>query len=82
MADRIRAGRPTAAPDAPDRIAALLADARGRGVTVVHVHHDDPNPDSPFRKGAPAAAPTSVRALSRQNRCGPPVKTPSGRPVM
>lgn len=57
MADRIRAGRPTATPDAPDRIAALLADARCRGVTVVHVHHDDPNPDSPFRKGEPAAAP-------------------------
>ena len=31
MADRIRAGRPTATPDAPDRIAALLAQARARG---------------------------------------------------
>lgn len=57
MADRIRAGRPTATPDAPNQIAVLLADARGRGVTVVHVHHDDPNQDSPFRKGQPAAAP-------------------------
>jgi len=56
MADRIRAGRPTAVPDAPDRIAALLADARGRGLPVIHVHHDDPDPASPFRKGEPAGA--------------------------
>jgi nicotinamidase-related amidase len=57
MADRIRAGRPTATPDAPDRIAELLAQARGRGLPVIHVLHDDPHPDSPFRKGEPGAAP-------------------------
>lgn len=57
MADRIRAGRPVAVPDAPDRIARLLADARSRGIPVIHVHHDDLDPDSPFRKGEPAAAP-------------------------
>jgi nicotinamidase-related amidase len=57
MADRIRAGRPMAVTDAPDRIARLLADARQRGLTVVHVLHDDPHPDSPFRKGLPGAAP-------------------------
>ncbi len=55
MADRIRAGRPVATPDAPERIATLLADARGRGLPVIHVHHDDPDPASPFRKGEPAA---------------------------
>lgn len=56
MADRIRAGRETATPDAPDRIAALLAHARDRGMPVIHVLHDDPHPDSPFRKGEPGAA--------------------------
>lgn len=57
MADRIRAGRLPVNPDAPDRIAALLADARGRGLPVIHVHHDDPDSASPFRKGEPGAAP-------------------------
>lgn len=57
MADRIRAGRQTATPDAPDRIAVLLARARDRGMPVLHVHHDDPNPESPFRKGRPGGAP-------------------------
>lgn len=62
MADRIRAGRPTAIPAAPDRIADLLADARARGVPVLHVHHDDPDPASPFRKGQPAGAPMTCAA--------------------
>ncbi len=57
MADRIRAGRPTATPDAPDRIAVLLADARASGTPVIHVLHDDPDPASPFRKGQSGAAP-------------------------
>jgi nicotinamidase-related amidase len=57
MADRIRAGRVPVNPDAPDRIATLLAGARGQGVPVIHVHHDDPDPASPFRKGQPAGAP-------------------------
>lgn len=57
MADRIRAGRPTATPDAPERIAALLSDARTTGTPVLHVLHDDPNPASPFRKGQPGAEP-------------------------
>lgn len=57
MADRIRSGRPTATPDAPGRIAVLLAQARESGTPVIHVLHDDPHPDSPFRKGLPGAAP-------------------------
>jgi nicotinamidase-related amidase len=57
MADRIRAGRVPVNPDAPGQIAALLADARGKGLPVIHVHHDDPDPASPFRKGEPGAAP-------------------------
>ncbi|WP_180996054.1 isochorismatase family protein [Tabrizicola aquatica] len=59
MADRIRSGRPTATPDAPARIAALLAAARATGTPVIHVLHDDPHPDSPFRKGEPGAEPMS-----------------------
>lgn len=57
MADRIRAGRPTATPDAPERIAALLSRARATGTPVIHVLHDDPHPASPFRKGEPGAEP-------------------------
>jgi nicotinamidase-related amidase len=57
MADRIRAGRPTATPDAPARIAALLAQARAVGLPVIHVLHDDHHPESPFRKGHPDAEP-------------------------
>jgi nicotinamidase-related amidase len=57
MADRIRDGRQTATPDAPGRIAALLAQARARGLPVIHVHHDDSHPQSPFRKGLPGAEP-------------------------
>lgn len=57
MADRIRAGRPTATPDAPGRIAALLSALRASGCPVIHVLHDDPHPESPFRKGEPGAEP-------------------------
>jgi nicotinamidase-related amidase len=57
MANRIRAGRPTATPDAPDRIATLLSQARAAGLPVIHVLHDDAHPDSPFRKGHPGAEP-------------------------
>ncbi|RYI34302.1 MAG: isochorismatase family protein [Acetobacteraceae bacterium] len=62
VADRIRAGRPTATPDAPDRMAALLAQARAQGLPMIHVHHDDPHPDSPFRRGEPGAAPMPCAA--------------------
>lgn len=57
MADRIRAGRTLAVPEAPERIAALLEQTRASGVPVIHVHHDDPDPASPFRKGLPGGAP-------------------------
>lgn len=56
MADRIRSGRQPANPDAPDRIAVLLSQARTAGVPVIHVHHDDADPASPFRKGQPGGA--------------------------
>jgi nicotinamidase-related amidase len=57
MASRISSGRALVRPEAPERIATLLADARQRGVPVIHVHHDDPDPASPFRKDQPGGAP-------------------------
>jgi nicotinamidase-related amidase len=62
MAQRIRAGRAPVNPDAPDQLAALLADARRRGAPVIHVHHDDADPASPFRKGEPGAQPMPCAA--------------------
>lgn len=57
MADRIASGRPRTNPDAGDKVAALLALFRARGLPVVHVHHDDEDPASPFRRGHPGGAP-------------------------
>lgn len=62
MADRIREGRPTATPDAPDRIAALLSRSRTAGTPVIHVLHDHPGDESPFRKGHPGGEPMSCAA--------------------
>lgn len=55
MAHRIAAGRALAEPEAEARVADLLALFRARGAPVVHVHHDDPDPASPFRRGSAAA---------------------------
>ncbi len=52
MAERTAAGRPRANPHAEAHVAALAALFRVRGLPVVHVHHDDADPASPFRPGA------------------------------
>ncbi|MDP3264341.1 MAG: isochorismatase family protein [Tabrizicola sp.] len=62
MADRIAAGRAPVNPAAMDRMAALLASARARGMSVIHVHHDEPDAGSPFRKGLPGAEPMACAA--------------------
>ncbi|MCX7889840.1 MAG: isochorismatase family protein [Rhodobacteraceae bacterium] len=62
MADRIRAGREVAVPDAPRRMAELLWLFRERDLPVVHVLHDDPDPASPFRRGEPGGAPMAETA--------------------
>lgn len=62
MADRIAAGRPVAVPDAGVQVAALLALFRARGLPVVHVHHHDAHPDSPFRRDAPGGQPMPCAA--------------------
>lgn len=51
MAVRTAAGRPRANANAETNVATLLALFRSKGLPVVHVHHDDPDPASPFRRG-------------------------------
>lgn len=55
MADRIASGRPIANAGAEDRVAALIALFRARGLPVVHVHHDEPG--TPFARGLPSGEP-------------------------
>ncbi|NJM84126.1 MAG: isochorismatase family protein, partial [Tabrizicola sp.] len=55
MAHRIAEGRLPVSAEAEATIARCLAWARGAGVPVIHVHHDDPDPASPFGKGRPGA---------------------------
>lgn len=55
MAERIASGRPIANAGAEDRVAALIALFRGRGLPVVHVHHDEPG--TPFARDLPTGAP-------------------------
>jgi nicotinamidase-related amidase len=57
MADRIAAGRVLAEPLAEAHVAGLLALFRMRGLPVVHVHHDDADLRSPFRRDGPGGAP-------------------------
>ena len=57
MATRTRSGRERANPQAEEHVASLLAQFRARGLPVIHVLHDDPDPASPFRKGQPEGAP-------------------------
>lgn len=57
MADRIVEGRDCANPEAGARIAALAAAFRARGLPVLHVRHNDPDPGSEFHAKAPGAVP-------------------------
>ncbi len=56
MATRTASGRPRANPDAEAHVADLIALFRDRALPVIHVHHDDPSPASPFRRGQSEAA--------------------------
>jgi nicotinamidase-related amidase len=62
MVSRTAVGRPRANPDAEAHIAGLVGLFRSRGLPVVHVHHDDVSPDSPFRRGEPEGAPMPCAA--------------------
>lgn len=72
MAERIASGRPFANAGAEDRIAALLALFRSRGLPVVHVHHDEPG--TPFARGLasgevmPCAAPVAGETVLWKSR--------------
>lgn len=50
---RTEAGLPRSNPEAEARVAEVLALFRARGLPVIHVHHDDPNPASGFRLAIP-----------------------------
>lgn len=50
---RTAAGWPRSNPGAEARAAAILSAFRARGLPVIHVHHDDPRPDSGFRADRP-----------------------------
>jgi nicotinamidase-related amidase len=56
FARRTAAGIPRSNPQAEARIAETLALFRAKGLPVVHIHHDDPNPRSGFRLGTPGGA--------------------------
>ena len=62
MEHRRLAGRPRANAQAEVHVAALLTLFRVRGLPIVHVHHDDPDPASDFHPGAAghAALPCAV----------------------
>ncbi|OIQ46066.1 MAG: isochorismatase [Roseobacter sp. MedPE-SW] len=57
MAHATVAGRPRANPDAEDNVAQLLAAFRGAGLPVLHVMHDDPRPESKFRRDLASGQP-------------------------
>lgn len=57
MALRTRSGRDRANPLAEEHVASLLSLFRARGLPVIHVLHDDTDPESPFRRARPEGAP-------------------------
>ena len=59
VADRDE-GYPWANPDAPDRIADLLAGFRAKGLSVIHVHHHGTDPRDSFHPDNPLSAPMQV----------------------
>jgi nicotinamidase-related amidase len=72
MADRIAAGRLPVDAGAMDRMAALIALFRTRGLPVVHVHHDEPGTpfarDLPSGAAMPCAAPVAGEAVLYKHR--------------
>ncbi|NVK15071.1 MAG: isochorismatase family protein [Rhodobacteraceae bacterium] len=57
MANVAASGRPQANPQAEETVAALAAAFRAAGLPVVHVMHDDPRPESKFRRDLPSGLP-------------------------
>lgn len=61
VADR-DAGYPWANPQAPARIADLIAGFRAKGLAVVHVHHHGLDPEDSFHADNPLSAPMDEAA--------------------
>ncbi|MGR3759938.1 isochorismatase family protein [Roseobacteraceae bacterium NS-SX3] len=57
MANVTASGRQRANPDAEENTAALAAAFRTAGLPVLHVLHDDPRPESNFRRDLPSGQP-------------------------
>lgn len=57
MANATAAGRPRVNPQAEDNVAKLLAGFRAANLPIVHVMHDDPRPESKFRRDLPSGQP-------------------------
>ena len=57
FARRTAAGWPRSNPGAEAQVARVLAWARAGGVPVIHIHHDDPDPQSGFRLAIPGGQP-------------------------
>ncbi|MFY0309757.1 isochorismatase family protein [Leisingera sp. D0M16] len=57
MANVTASGRQRANPDAEEKVAELAAGFRAAGLPVVHVMHDDPRPESKFRRDLPSGQP-------------------------
>lgn len=57
MANVAASGRPQANPRAEETVAELAAAYRAAGLPVVHVMHDDPRPESKFRRDLPSGQP-------------------------
>ncbi|MGH1415473.1 MAG: isochorismatase family protein [Pelagimonas sp.] len=58
MNTRIRAGRAVVYPDFGVQVAALVKNFRAQDKPIVHVfHHEDSNPDVPFRRDQPGGQP-------------------------
>ena len=57
MANVTASGRQRANPHAEEKTAELAASFRAAGLPVVHVMHDDPQPESKFRRDLPSGQP-------------------------
>ncbi|EBA15482.1 putative isochorismatase family protein [Roseobacter sp. SK209-2-6] len=57
MAIVTASGRQRAIPNAEENIAQLVSGFRRAGLPVVHVMHDDPQPESKFRRDLPSGQP-------------------------
>lgn len=62
MANATAAGRPRANPDAEDKIVELISAFRSANLPVCHVMHDDPRPESKFRRDLPSGQPMACAA--------------------